>query len=118
MRALQRLTLPWLYGIFGDLAYRPEYRGARLVEEALEMAQAVGLSRDSCHELVDYVYEKEPGDPLQEMGGVLLTALALAERLGYDVEDAATMEFARCLRMDDAAKAKMRDKPRPRARLA
>ena len=116
MKPLQQLTLPWLYSVFGTEAYRPEYRVARLLEEAMELAQVMGLHPQSIHDLVDYVYHRPVGEPIQEVGGVMLTALACAERLGIDASDAATAELARCLAFTDEQRERMRSKNRPAAR--
>lgn len=118
MRQLQKFVLPWLYSIFGVTAYNRAYRAARFLEEALELVQAVGLDRASAAALVDYVYDREIGEPFQELGGVMITVLGLAENLGLEAEDAAKAEFMRALAFDDEKRAKMRDKVRPDARLA
>ncbi len=118
MRNVQKFVLPWLYSIFGVTAYNRAYRAARFLEEAIELCQSVGLDRESAAALVDYVYDREIGEPRQELGGVMLTTLALAENLGLDAEEALQVEFARALAFDDEKRAKMRDKVRPTARLA
>jgi len=46
-------------------------RNDRLIEEAL--VQACGGTRDDCHTLVDYVFNRPVGDPVQEVGGVMVT---------------------------------------------
>lgn len=79
-------------------------RADRLLEEAIEMQQAVyALHRErvgDCGEakalrLVQHVYGKEAGDPKQEMGGVMTCALALGRRLGVRLDLAAQAELTR-----------------------
>lgn len=118
MKHMQRLILPWLHSIFGAKAYNREYRAARLLEEAIELAQAAGLSRSSAVELLHFVYDKPVGDVYQETGGVMLTTMALCELLDIDIEEAATAELARVLSFSNAERDKMRDKARPDARAA
>lgn len=118
MKHLQKFVLPWLFSIFGKTAHRREYRAARFLEEALELCQAVGLDRESAAVLVDYVYDREVGERFQELGGVMLTMMALAECIGLDAEEAGDAEFARVMAFDNEKRDKMLKKARPEARLA
>lgn len=67
------------------------------MEEAIEAAQAAGCDAAMVHKLVDYVYAKEPGALAQEIGGVRITLLALAEAAGVSAEEEEGREFARVL---------------------
>jgi NTP pyrophosphatase (non-canonical NTP hydrolase) len=57
----------------------PHERGMRFLEEALELAQAVGVNLLEVERLTDSVYAKPKGQVAQEIGGVGTTLLALAE---------------------------------------
>lgn len=57
---------------------RPE-RALRLLEEAIEYAQAVDVSLELVHRCANHVYEKPVGEPAQELAGVAVTLLAAAE---------------------------------------
>lgn len=67
----------------------------RFAEEAIELVQSVRVSRDILHSLIDYVYDREVGESSQEIGGVLVTLLALASNLGVDAHKALHEELTR-----------------------
>lgn len=63
----------WHLQTFGEAAFKDKReRAARLIEEALETGQALGLDAYVMHKLVDYVMAKPPGLVNQEMGGVIV----------------------------------------------
>ena len=59
-------------------------RAIRVLEEAIELAQAAGISRDKALEQLDHTYGRPKGRPGQEIAGVLNAALLAAEAYGYD----------------------------------
>ena len=58
----------WVESTFGSQALARNERGRRFAEEAIELAQAAGVSREQLIALVTYVYGREPGDLYQENG--------------------------------------------------
>jgi hypothetical protein len=70
-------------------------RGFRFLEEALELFQAVGMSKDDALKVVDYVYERPVGIAEQEVGGTMVTLLALCSHCGIKVERCLEDEFDR-----------------------
>jgi NTP pyrophosphatase (non-canonical NTP hydrolase) len=95
----QRAIGVWTREAFGaDHAYSLPHRGLRLLEEAIELAQAVGCDLKQCHNLLDYVFARPKGDIAQEMGGVGVTLLALGEATSISVEVAERTEVDRVLR--------------------
>lgn len=72
-------------------------RAARFFEEAAELVQAVGLSRDHALRAFDHVYGRSAGEPWQEAGGVGVTLMALCNALGLSADDCEVKEIARCL---------------------
>lgn len=72
-------------------------RGLRFLEEAVELAQAVGTPRDKAHQLIDYIYERPPGEIGQEFGGVGITLLAMAAAVGISADQAEADELCRIL---------------------
>lgn len=79
---VQKQIEEWVTLCFGaDQLNEPKVRAMRLVEEAIEFAQAVGVPVDKCHQLSEYVYGRPPGEAAQELGGVALTAIAAASSL-------------------------------------
>lgn len=75
----------WTLDCFGaQIGYNADERNHRFLEESLELVQSLGATRKECHDLVDYVFGREAGEPMQEVGGVVvcLAALCNAHRLG------------------------------------
>ena len=83
----QRVVAEWCAAAFGqDHAASVEQRGLRHVEEAIEASQSAGCDRAIVHKLVDYVFDRPPGDLNQEIGGSGLTLLALAAAAGLSAD--------------------------------
>lgn len=93
----QRLVLEWAVDSFGECAARPKERAARLVEEAVEVAQALGLEDHVILRLVLRVYGRPPGELAQEIGGVGITLEALAENAGLNAEKCTQQEWERVM---------------------
>jgi NTP pyrophosphatase (non-canonical NTP hydrolase) len=88
----------WAAACFGETETTSvEQRGIRLLEEAIEAYQAAGASEAMAHELVRYVFQRPKGELAQELGGVAVTTLLLAEAAGVDADDAECKEIARVL---------------------
>jgi hypothetical protein len=96
--ARQRNIAEWCMAAFGvEQATSLPQRGVRLAEEAIEAAQAAGAPIDMLHKLVDYVYSRPKGTIAQELGGVGVTALALAAAAGVSADECEAAEVARVL---------------------
>jgi hypothetical protein len=94
----QRKTAQWCAAAFGaDHAASITQRGIRLAEEAIEAAQAAGCDPAMVHKLVDHVYSKPPGNLAQEIGGIGVTVLALAEAAGLSADSEEACEVSRVL---------------------
>lgn len=104
---------PWLMACFGEMiAGDREERNHRFLEEALELVQACGCTASEAHQLVDYVYGRPVGEPMQEVGGVMVTLAALCLANGLDMHDAAETELARIWTKVEAIRAKQAAKPK------
>lgn len=95
----QTKVAAWVTTTFGSNpdAVAPQERAARLLEEALELAQVEGLPRLEIRRLTDHVYGKPVGTRAQELGGVGVTLLAYAATVGLSADDEEAREFARVL---------------------
>ncbi len=71
------LLLNWAKTTFGPVALDPPERAARVVEEAVEVAQCLGVSKDILHRIVDRTYARPVGDLFNELGAVLLCTYSL-----------------------------------------
>lgn len=109
----QNCIREWLYKCFNEelCASKPE-RNHRFLEEALELVQSNGISKEECLKIVDYVYSRPEGDPFQEIGGVATTLAALCASYGVSLEDAALVELARIEDKVDQIREKQSKKPK------
>jgi hypothetical protein len=80
MRSNQAEVRHWINRVFteSELVDIPE-RALRVLEEALELAQACDVKKEHAHKLIDYVYSRPKGDYVNETAGVMVTLYALAE---------------------------------------
>ncbi len=83
-----------------DNATNMRERGMRLLEEAVEAAQAAGVSDAEAVRIVGHVFSKAPGDLRQEIGGVGLTLLGLANAAGVSADEMEKLELSRVQAMD------------------
>ena len=90
-----------------SLPWRKE-RAVRFVEEAIELAQAIGVDREQLHRLVDYVMDRPVGEVAQEVGGSMLTLYAVSEACGVDADAQALREIERVETPEVRAKVRRR----------
>lgn len=96
LRERQSRVTAWVRECFTEAEAKdaPE-RSLRTAEEALELAQAVGVDAETLHRLVDYVFSRPVGKPEQEIAGTMVTLYAMANALGVDADAAFETELAR-----------------------
>ena len=95
----QREAMRWVRETFGDENAAPVERARRLLEEALELAQATGVSREDATKLAAHVYAKRPrATRRRKAGGVGVTLLAYCESIRASADAAECLELARILR--------------------
>lgn len=103
----------WVLECFGvDVRNDPIERGHRFLEEAIELTQTNGVTREDCHRLVDYVFDRPPGEPFQEVGGVMVCLAALCNAARINLEDASRVELARIWKKIEQIKTKHATKPK------
>lgn len=103
----------WMRECFGpDIAADMLERADRFVEEALELAQTMpGFGPERAHALVDYVFNRPPGERRQEVGGVMVTLAALCNAADLSMAAEGDRELARVWTKVDAIRAKQAAKP-------
>ena len=107
IKALTQIAVEWGIRCFGiEHMQNPRVRALRFAEEAIELAQACGVSEDKATELVRAVYSRPVGQPMQEVGSSMVTLTVLCHTLGIDLENAFQIEVLRCLAKDSAHFAK------------
>lgn len=104
---------PWLVRCFGeDFDQEHHEREARFLEEAIELFQARGKTFDDLISVAKYVFSRPPGDPRQEVGGVMTTLAALCIISRLDMHEAGEAELARIWEKADEIREKQARKPR------
>lgn len=87
----QQKVSDWLNRCFGHSEGSDLHRRrARFIEEAIELAQAVGANRETIHAMVNRVYDRPLGEVQDEFGGVLISVSALASSLDLGLEELAS----------------------------
>lgn len=97
---LQERVYTWIVKTFGKKVAKPQERALRLVEEAVEAAQAVDVDVEIILATIRFVYEKPKGNIAQEIGGIGVTLLALAASLNISAHDEEGREAERVMKMD------------------
>jgi hypothetical protein len=86
----------WMLRCFGnELTQDRDERNRRFLEEALELVQSLGCTKEQASTLVTYVFARPSGDPGQEVGGVAVTLAALCHANQLDMCSEATKEITR-----------------------
>jgi hypothetical protein len=94
----QEMVAAWCAAAFGKgHASSLPQRGVRLLEEAIEAYQAVGGTADMAHRLVDFIFARPRGRLDQELGGVGVTLLALANAAALSADACESAEVLRIL---------------------
>ena len=110
--SLQAKVNEWVVAAFGEkIAADTVERNHRFLEESLELVQSLGCSASEAHQLVDYVYGRPEGEANQEVGGVLMTLMALCNAQGIETERSAESELARVWKKIETIRAKQAAKP-------
>lgn len=98
----QAVVLGWAKRVFGSCVLSQKERALRILEEAIEVTQAAGINEDTVRRMVDRVYYRSVGNLREEMGGLLVTALAMCEVLGVDGDELERDEMERVLSLDES----------------
>ena len=112
MSSFQERVAPWM-----DACFSPEIsadlveRNHRFLEEALELVQSTGCTKDDAMALVHYVYSRDIGDPPQEVGGVMVTLAALCLAAGMDMHECGEAELSRIWTKVEQIRARQAAKP-------
>lgn len=88
-------ALIWAVEMFGDIAMDRHERTLRFAEEAIELANAMGLTVHELQAITARVYGRPPGDIPRELGQCQMTLEVLAKALAIDLDQEATKEFYR-----------------------
>lgn len=107
----QERVARWVRGTLGEATLQNKReRCFRFIEEALELVQALDFEKEDVLKMVEYVYSRDRGKPNQELGGAMVTALALAECVKLDAYDELHRELDRIFAKQDEVRAKHQQK--------
>lgn len=96
LNAMADISYAWFLKAFGQDATKDiMQRCSRFLEEALELTQSLGLSREASHALVDYVHDREAGRPGQEAAGAEITLGILSNVVGINLDEETENELGR-----------------------
>lgn len=95
MRTRQERILDWAIETFGNVAADRHERAMRFVEEAIELAQSCGLSRETIAAITERAYSRRAGALDSELAQAGMTLEALAEQIGFDLSNLVGNEFNR-----------------------
>ncbi|AMB48322.1 hypothetical protein [Methylobacterium sp. AMS5] len=91
----QAITFSWCKAAFGPVTRK--VRVERVLEEAIELAQAEGYPLGRIERLAAKVYARPPGDPAQEVGGIGIAILAYCGAAELSADECEATEVARVL---------------------
>ena len=97
LKQVQQMVWSWCRETFEGIAAweTTQERAYRFLEEAVELFQAVGMTELDAIKIVDYVYKRPVGEISQEIGGTMITLLALASQQDQCVESSMLAEYNR-----------------------
>ena len=96
-----------------DDAHHSHTRILRFMEEAIELFQAEGLSREKFNEVADYVWNRPQGQINQEVGGVMVTLTAYCISKNIDLMTEGWREFYRIDTEEMRAKIRKKQEEKP-----
>jgi len=110
--SFQAAVYPWTMSTFGaPLTFGLKERRQRVGEEAIELLQAAGASREEIHAIVDHVMDRPTGELRQEVGGLQICIAALCNAADIDMDSARNDEFVRCMHNVEKIRKKNLNKP-------
>ena len=113
MEKFQKRVDDWMQVCFGEQISKDKVeRNHRFLEESLELIQSLGCTQSEAHQLVDYVYGREVGEPHQECGGVMVTLAALCLANELEMDNCGEIELKRIWTKIEKIRRKQADKPK------
>jgi len=114
----QAKVYDWMVKCFGDkISNDTIERNWRFLEEALELVQALNMTKEDVLKLVDYTYSRPLGAPIQEVGGVCITLAALTNANNINLEFCAETELTRISQPHIIESIRLKQKSKPKGPL-
>ena len=84
----------WLTAVVGaDWREHKEERATRFLEEAIELCQTLGVTKEQINIMLDYVYARPSGTLTEELTGVYVTLNALTSSHNMELVPAVEKQF-------------------------
>jgi hypothetical protein len=100
-QTMQTIAWEWAVRCFGkEHCFNSKVRALRLMEEAIEYAQAVECNHDDMRKVMEMVLERPPGLPHKEIGGIMMTMAVACRNSAIDPMLAFEIELLRVLAID------------------
>mgnify|MGYP000952045996 CR=1 FL=1 len=110
--SFQERVRAWIMTCFGPKISDDKIeRGDRLLEEVLELLQSGDYPMERAAALIPYVYGRPKGEPVQELGGVMVCLAAYCHPHNLDMDHAGETELARIWTKMDKIRSKHAGKP-------
>ena len=111
-RKFQNRVEDWMLKVFGkEVLNDKKERTHRFIEEAVELAQVMGYTKEEMQAMIEYVYARPVGEITQEVGGVLHCLAALCTAENVSMNGAAFCILKYCEDRSDAIREKHSKKP-------
>lgn len=112
-QSFQARVRTWAIACFGEVIPDDiQERTYRFTEEALELAQACGCSKEDVLKLVEYVFNRPVGERTEEAGAAKLTLAALCSAIQLDLDEVGDAELKRVWGKASVIRAKQAAKPK------
>lgn len=99
----QQVVFGWVERVFGaSIANNVIERATRVLEEAVEVAQAAGIARETAIRVVNRCFGRDVGNVEDEVANLSITLLALCATLKVDAETLERDEIERILAIPDS----------------
>lgn len=85
----------------------------RFVEESMELAQSLGMTKEEALTMAEYTWGRPEGQPSQEVGGVMVCLAALCNTVGIDIMFEAWAELERVEQPEIMAKIRAKHAAKP-----
>jgi hypothetical protein len=95
LQDLETRVAAWVRTRLGDAGLHPRERAARVLEEALELAQAERVPEPLVRRLVEHVYSRPAGEAIAEGGNVAVCLLGWCAARKQKLANLAQQELTR-----------------------
>jgi hypothetical protein len=110
-KSFQQRVRAWLISCFSESIIVDKHeRSNRFLEEALELVQSTGLTKEEAIRMVIYVYSRPVGEIEQEIGGCMVTLAGLAESFELSMVYSGEIELERIEQRIPETRAKQQTK--------